>query len=79
MESTARSTSAARAAEPFDTPEMHNASIDEDAARDGACAQLHLPTGRMCTLVAGHSASCDFVAADQADAALAQHKADEGW
>jgi len=57
---------------------MHNASIDEDAAKAGACAQVHLPTGRMCTLAAGHSSSCDFVSPDQADAILDQRKADEG-
>jgi hypothetical protein len=37
---------ARRAAE---TSEMHKASVDEYAARKGACAQVHLPTGRMCT------------------------------
>jgi len=58
---------------------MHNASIDEDAAKAGACAQLHLPTGRMCTLVAGHDGSCDFVPPAEADATLARHKEDEGW
>ena len=40
-------TAARRAA---DTSEMHNASVDEVAARQGACAQVHLPTGRMCIL-----------------------------
>jgi len=79
MSSTARTRSSARTAQPLDTPEMHNASIDEDAARNGACAQVHLPTGRMCNLRAQHSESCNFVPADQADAALAQRKADEGW
>jgi hypothetical protein len=39
-------TAARRAAE---TSEMRNASVDEYAARKGACAQVHLPTGRMCT------------------------------
>lgn len=58
---------------------MHNPSVDEGAAKDGACAQVHLPTGRMCTLRSGHSLSCDFVAADQVDASLAQRKAEEGW
>jgi hypothetical protein len=58
---------------------MHNASIDEDAAKEGGCGRVHLPTGRTCNLVAGHPASCDFVAAGEADTSLAQHKADEGW
>jgi len=44
-------TAARRAA---DTSEMHNASVDEVAARQGACAQVHLPTGRMCILPHGH-------------------------
>lgn len=79
MAKTAASGSSARAADPLDTPDMHNASIDEDAAREGACAQVHLPTGRMCTLRAGHSVSCDFASADEADATLARRKADEGW
>ena len=79
MSSNAFSGSPASAAERVDTSEMHNASIDEDAARDGACAQVHLPTGRMCTLRAGHSVSCNFASADEADATLARRKADEGW
>jgi hypothetical protein len=58
---------------------MHNASIDEDVAKAGACARVHLPTGSMCTLAAGHSSSCDFVSPDQANATLDQHKTDEGW
>jgi hypothetical protein len=62
-----------------DTPVMHNASIDQDAASDGACAQVHLPTGRMCTLRKGHAESCDFISAHDADESLAQRKADEGW
>jgi len=55
---------------------MHNASIDEDAAKAGACARIHLPTGRMCTLTAGHLSSCDFVSPDQADARLEERKVD---
>jgi hypothetical protein len=58
---------------------MHNAAVDEPAATEGGCAQVHLPTGRMCTLRRGHQGSCEFVAVDQADASLARHRADEGW
>lgn len=45
-----------------DRREAHNASvdIDEDAAEEGACAQVHLPTGRMCTLQYDQEGSCDF-------------------
>ena len=53
-----------------DTSEMHNASVDEVAARQGACAQVHLPTGRMCILPHGHRGSCDFIPADAAYASL---------
>jgi hypothetical protein len=60
-------TSARRAA---DTSEMHNASVDEVAARKGACAQVHLPTGRMCILAHGHRGSCDFIPAEAAYALL---------
>ena len=56
-----------------DTPEMHNASVDEFAARKGACAQVHLPTGRMCILPHGHQGSCDFIPAEAAYALLPAH------
>ena len=61
-----------------DTPEMHNASVDEFAARKGACAQVHLPTGRMCILPHGHQGSCDFIAADAAYASLPAHRPGRG-
>jgi hypothetical protein len=57
---------------------VHNASVDEDKRQQGVCAQVHLPTGKMCTLPNGHPGSCDFVAPDQVDASLAQQRADEG-
>ena len=49
---------------PDSTPAMHNASVDEAAAMQGECAQVHLPTGRRCTLPHGHRGSCDFIWAD---------------
>ena len=51
---------------------MHNASVDEFAASQGECAQVHLPTGRMCTLPHGHSGSCRFISPDAAYASLAR-------
>jgi hypothetical protein len=60
-----------------DTSEMHNASVNEEAARQGACAQVHLPTGRMCTLPHGHRTSCDFLPADDAYASLRRHRSYE--
>lgn len=59
--------------------DVHNASVDEDAARQGGCGQVHLPTGRMCTLRHGHPRSCDFSPGGEADAVLAQHKANDHW
>lgn len=44
--------------------EMHNVSVDEAAAMRGECAQVHLPSGRRCTLPHGHRGSCVFVCAE---------------
>jgi hypothetical protein len=65
-----RTTTASRRA--ADTSEMHNASVNEDLARAGECAQAHLPTGRMCALPHGHKGSCEFISADAAYASLAR-------
>jgi hypothetical protein len=53
-----------------DSSEMHNASVDEYVAREGACAQVHLPTGRICTLPHGHKGSCLFISPETAYASL---------
>ena len=52
-------------AHPDERQELHNASVDEEVARTGGCAQVHLPTGRTCALEHGHEGSCHFVAHDQ--------------
>jgi hypothetical protein len=57
----------------------HNASVDEVRRSTGACAQVHLPTGRMCTKRHSHDGSCEFVTPDQVEASLARHRAAEGW
>lgn len=62
-----------------DLPATHNASTDAGAASQGGCAQVHLPTGNMCTLRHSHEGSCEFSPPAEADALLALHKADEGW
>ena len=49
---------------PDERPELHNPSIDEDVALQGACGLVHLPTGNTCTLTHHHPGSCDFVARD---------------
>lgn len=59
--------------------EVHNPSVDEGAARRGACAQVYLPTGAMCILRHGHQGSCEFSAAQEAEALLTEHKAAEDW
>lgn len=52
--------------------ETHNASVDQDAAGEGLCAQVHLPSGRLCTLPHGHVSSCEFLSSHDADAARAR-------
>ena len=60
-------------------PEAHNTSIDEDLLRAGACAHVHLPTGRTCTLRHGHAGSCEFVQPGRAVVSLVGHQEAEGW
>ena len=54
--------------------EAHNASMDQVASRAGACAQIHLPTGRVCTLRHSHKGSCVFLPADQVEASLSRQR-----
>ncbi|HET9118177.1 MAG TPA: hypothetical protein VFN75_08925 [Pseudonocardiaceae bacterium] len=39
----------------------HNVSVDTQLASEGACAQIHLPSGRICGLDHHHGGSCQFV------------------
>ena len=55
---------------PDERQELHNVSVDEELARSGGCAQVHLPTGRTCALEQGHEGSCHFVAPDQLSESL---------
>jgi hypothetical protein len=41
--------------------DLHNASIDFEAALAGYCAFTHLASGRVCRLSYGHADSCRFV------------------
>lgn len=77
MDIPARSGTDAGALRDTNTPEVHNASVNEAAARKGECAHVHLPTGRMCTLPFGHSGSCEFIAAEAADASRAHGRTDQ--
>lgn len=79
MDSQAQSKSERPGSVVGNVSDVHNASVDEEAARQGGCAQVHLPTGRMCTSRHGHNGSCEFSSAGEADAALAKHKAADHW
>jgi len=59
--------------------EIHNASVDRDAALQGACAQVHLPTGAMCIMRHRHDGSCEFSPAGQVDVLLAERRAADHW
>lgn len=59
--------------------EIHNPSVDESAARQGACAQVHLPTGSMCVMRRGHVGSCEFTPAAETEALLAIRQSEEHW
>lgn len=48
----------------------HNTSVDQPQRQDGVCAQLHLATGRMCTLPHAHADTCEFVPPDEISASL---------
>src|SRR5665647_3077934 len=76
MDTPLRSITDAAAKRTANTSEMHNASVDEDAARAGECGQVHLPTGRMCTLPHGHAGSCEFISAEAAAASAEMHSPD---
>lgn len=57
--------------EPAQRQDLHNTAVDEGAARKGACGELHLQTGRTCTLPYGHGGSCDFVTRNEVEESLA--------
>ena len=62
-------------AQPDDRPELHNASVDAEVAKAGGCGNVHLATGRTCTLEQGHEGSCYFVEPDQVDVSRPAHGA----
>jgi hypothetical protein len=67
------------AVSPDDRPEAHNSSIDEKVAETGACGQVHLQSGRTCTLEHRHQGACDFVPRPEVQDSVAQHRAADGW
>lgn len=48
-------------------PDLNSLHVREDVARAGRCANVHLPTGRTCTLPARHPGSCEFVGPEDAE------------
>jgi hypothetical protein len=64
-------------ADPDDRQDLHNVSVDDEVADVGACGQVHLATGRTCTLDQGHAGSCSFVSPDQVEESLSKLRPDE--
>jgi hypothetical protein len=56
----------------WNSPWVHNPSVDEAFALRGACGQTHLPTGRTCPLPHGHQGSCVFIPRDRAEVEVQQ-------
>lgn len=79
MDSHSLSNSRAAKRRVGEVSEVHNASVDEDVAGAGGCAQVYLATGAVCTLRHGHLRSCEFSPPGEARAVLTKHKADEHW
>jgi hypothetical protein len=55
-----------------DQSSTHVTHVREDVAMAGRCANVHLPTGRTCTLPARHPGSCNFVGPEDAENAAKQ-------
>lgn len=47
---------------------MHNSTVEESFAQAGTCGQVHLASGRVCTLAQRHPGGCDFAPRPEADA-----------
>lgn len=52
---------------PQDLSSTHVTHVREDVAMAGCCANVHLPTGRTCTLPVRHQGACDFVRPEEAE------------
>jgi hypothetical protein len=48
-------------------PDVSSLHVREDIAAAGLCGNVHLPTGRTCTLPARHQGSCNFVGPEDAE------------
>ena len=54
-------------APPQDLGSTHVTHVREDVAMAGCCANVHLPTGRTCTLPVRHRGACEFVRPEDAE------------
>lgn len=52
---------------PQDQGSTHVTHVREDVAMAGWCGNVHLPTGRTCTLPVRHPGSCNFVGPEDAE------------
>jgi hypothetical protein len=63
--------SATRTPQPYSNeeapPDMSSTHVREDVAKAGRCANVHLATGRTCTLPKRHPGSCNFVGPEDAE------------
>lgn len=62
-----------------DRPDVHNSGVDEKVAETGACGQVHLQSGRTCSLERRHQGTCDFVPRAEVQDRVARHRAADGW
>ena len=56
---------------PQDLSSVHVTHVREDVAVTGRCANVHLPTGRTCTLPVRHPGACSFVGPEEAESIAA--------
>jgi hypothetical protein len=54
-----------------DLSSTHVTHVREDVAMAGRCANVHLPTGRTCTLSVRHPGACHFVGPEDAEGVAA--------
>lgn len=50
-----------------DLSSTHVTHVREDLAMAGRCANVHLPTGRTCTMPERHPGACSFVGPEEAE------------
>jgi hypothetical protein len=56
---------------PLDASSTHVTHVRDDVAMAGRCANVHLPTGRTCTLPIRHPGACNFVGPAEAETVAA--------